>query len=166
MRKGKRFALLAMVAMLAVALASPVAAAEAQFKWKAQTLWSAQETPHKTFEDFCKKVNVMTNGRIEIQAFPAGAVVPTNETLDALKNNVLQAIHVWPGYAAGKNPAFAAMCDLIFAYEHPWELDAFMHYKGGMDMLRELYKPFGAYTVGVMFWGRSSRRARSRRATD
>lgn len=122
-------------------------------KWKAQTLWAAQETPHKTFEEFCQRVKKMTGGRLEIQAFPAGAVVPTFETLDAVKNNVLQAIHVWPGYAAGKNPAFAALTDLIFAYEHPWELDAFMHYRGGLEMLRELYKPFGAYTVGVMFWG-------------
>jgi TRAP-type mannitol/chloroaromatic compound transport system substrate-binding protein len=28
-----------------------------------------------------------------------------------------------------------------------------MHYKGGLELLRELYKPFGAYTVGVMSWG-------------
>jgi len=28
-----------------------------------------------------------------------------------------------------------------------------MHYKGGIELLRELYKPFGAYTVGVMTWG-------------
>lgn len=122
-------------------------------RWKAQTLWSAQETPHKTFEEFCAKVKVMTNGRLEIQAFPSGAIVPLFESLDALKNNVIQAMHVWPGYFAGKNPAFAALTDLIFAYEHPWELDAFMHYRGGLEMLRELYKPFGAYTVGVMFWG-------------
>jgi TRAP-type mannitol/chloroaromatic compound transport system substrate-binding protein len=66
---------------------------------------------------------------------------------------VLQAIHVWPGYASGRNPAFAALTDFIFAYENPWELDAFMHYRGGLELLRELYKPFGAYTVGVMTWG-------------
>jgi TRAP-type mannitol/chloroaromatic compound transport system substrate-binding protein len=28
-----------------------------------------------------------------------------------------------------------------------------MHYRGGLELLRELYKPFGAYTVGVMTWG-------------
>ena len=69
---------------------------------------------------------------------------------------MLQAIHVWPGYASGRNPAFAALCDFIFAYESPWELDAFMHYRGGLELLRELYKPFGAYTVGVMVWGLES----------
>jgi TRAP-type mannitol/chloroaromatic compound transport system substrate-binding protein len=134
-------------------VAAPAVAAEVPIKWKAQTLWNPQETPQRTFEDFCKKIKVMTNGRLEIEPYPAGAIVPTNETLTAVQNNVLQAIHVWPGYASGKNPAFAALTDLIFAYEHPWELDTFMHYRGGLDMLRELYKPFNAYTVGVMFWG-------------
>ncbi len=99
-------------------------------------------------------MKVLTNGRLEIEPFSAGAIVPTNETLTALQGNVLQAIHVWPGYASGKNPAFAALTDFIFAYEHPWELDIFMQYKGGLELLRELYKPFGAYTVGVHVLGR------------
>ena len=85
--------------------------------------------------DFCKRVKVLTNGRLEIEPFSAGAIVPTNETLSALQGNVLQAIHVWPGYASGRNPAFAALTDFIFAYEHPWELDIFMQYRGGLDLL-------------------------------
>jgi TRAP-type mannitol/chloroaromatic compound transport system substrate-binding protein len=141
-----------MVAFVTMLSAGP-SWAQAPIKWKAQTLWNPQETPQKTFEEFCKKVKVATNGRLEIEPYPASAIVPTNETLTALQNNVLQVIHVWPGYASGRNPAFAAISDLIFAYEHPWELDAFMHYRGGMELLRELYKPFNAYPVGVMMWG-------------
>jgi TRAP-type mannitol/chloroaromatic compound transport system substrate-binding protein len=150
---GKRVLFFAIALMVAVALAAPALAQQTPIKWKAQTLWNAPERPQKTFEEFCKRVKVLTNGRLEIEPYPAGAIVPTNETLTALQGNVLQAIHVWPGYASGRNPAFAALCDLIFAYEHPWELDAFMHYKGGLELLRELYKPFGGYTVGVMTWG-------------
>ena len=153
---GKRVLFFAITLMVAVALAAPALAQQAPIKWKAQTLWNAQERPQKTFEEFCKRVKVLTNGRLEIEPYPAGAIVPTNETLTALQGNVLQAIHVWPGYASGRNPAFAALCDFIFAYESPWELDAFMHYRGGLELLRELYKPFGAYTVGVMVWGLES----------
>lgn len=121
--------------------------------WKAQTLWNASEIPQKTFEDLCENIKVMSGGRLIIEPYPSGAIVPQNETLTALQSNVLQVIHVWPGYAAGKNPAFAAMTDLIFAYEHPWELDTFMNQLGGLQMLRDLYKPFNGYTVGVMYWG-------------
>jgi TRAP-type mannitol/chloroaromatic compound transport system substrate-binding protein len=154
---GKRTMIIVLALITAAFLvASPSIAAQAPIKWKAQTLWNAQETTQRTFEDFCRRVKVLTNGRLEIEPFSAGAIVPTNETLTALQSNVLQAIHVWPGYASGRNPAFAALTDLIFAYEEPWELDAFMHYRGGLELLRELYKPFGAYTVGVMTWGLES----------
>ena len=150
---GKRVLFFAIALMVAVALAAPALAQQAPIKWKAQTLWNAQERPQKTFEEFCKRVKVLTNGRLEIEPFPAGAIVPANEGLTALQSNVLQVLHTWPGYFSGRNPAFAALCDFIFAYEQPWELDAFLHYRGGLELLRELYKPFGAYTVGVMAWG-------------
>jgi TRAP-type mannitol/chloroaromatic compound transport system substrate-binding protein len=153
---GKRVLFFAIALMVAVAMAAPAFAQQAPIKWKAQTLWNTQETPQKTFEEFCKRVKIATNGRLEIEPFSAGTIVPTNETLTALQSNVLQAIHVWPGYASGRNPAFAALTDLIFAYENPWELDAFMQYRGGLELLRELYKPFGGYTVGYMLWGLES----------
>ena len=150
---GKRVLFFAIALMVAVALAAPALAQQAPIKWKAQTLWNPQERPQKTFEDFCKRIKVLTNGRLEIEPFPNGAIVPANEGLTALQSNVLQVLHTWPGYFSGRNPAFAALCDFIFAYEQPWELDAFLHYRGGLELLRELYKPFGAYTVGVMAWG-------------
>ncbi|MEM5786847.1 MAG: hypothetical protein AAGU11_05975, partial [Syntrophobacteraceae bacterium] len=110
LRKG--FAGIIVLALAAFVMAGTCMAQGAPpIKWKAQTLWAAQETPQKTFEDLCKKIKIMTNGRLEIEPYPAGAIVPTNETLTALQNNVIQVIHVWPGYAAGKNPAFAALCD-------------------------------------------------------
>lgn len=64
-------------------------------------MWSAQERPYKTFEDFCERVKVLTNGRLEIEPYPAGAIVPTNQTLTALQGNVLQVLHVWPGSCPG-----------------------------------------------------------------
>jgi TRAP-type mannitol/chloroaromatic compound transport system substrate-binding protein len=153
MRKSG-FVVFGLALLMAFTLCMGVAqAADQVFKWKAQTLWAATETPHKVFEELCERIKVMTKGRLVIEAFPANAIVPTNETLDALKANVLQVIHVWPGYFAGKNPAFAALTDLSMAWEHPWESDAFYHQGPGLELLRELYKPYGAYTVGVMWWG-------------
>jgi len=81
---GKRILVTAVVLAVAVALAAPAWAQQAPIKWKAQTLWNAQERPQKTFEDFCKRVKVLTNGRLEIEPFPAGAIVPTNETFRGL----------------------------------------------------------------------------------
>ena len=82
-----------------VAGAKPVRAqAKPQFKWKATTLWSAAELTYKIFQDFCARVKTLTDGRLEITPFPAGAIVGTFEALDAMSKNVLQAMNQWPGY--------------------------------------------------------------------
>lgn len=122
-------------------------------KWKAQALWSASELTYKTFEDFCAKIKIMTGGRLEVTPYAAGTIVPTFEGLDALQNNVLQALHTFPGYFSGKEPGLGAISDLVAAYTHPWQKDAWMYYKGGWDLLNEMYRPYNAYTVGWMFWG-------------
>ncbi len=129
------------------------AQAAPQFKWKAQCLWQPAETSYKVFEDFCKRVKAMTNGRLEITPFPSGSIVPNIECLDAVRNNVMQAMHQATVYFGGKNPAFAAMGDLIMAWEHPWEADAYMHYGGGFEILSDLYGRFGVRLVGVTWWG-------------
>jgi TRAP-type mannitol/chloroaromatic compound transport system substrate-binding protein len=125
-------------------------------KWKAQAFWSAAELPYKTFVEFCERVKVLTNGRLEIKPYAGGTIVPVFETLDALENGVIQAAHTAPAYWTGKEPAFAAICDLSAAWSHPWEVDAWYHYMGGMQLLEELYKPFGVYPVGIMLWGMES----------
>jgi TRAP-type mannitol/chloroaromatic compound transport system substrate-binding protein len=152
MKSKKVFTILIALAIIAVFTANPVFA-QKTIKWKAQALWSAAELSYKTFVDFCKRVKVLTNGRLEITPYSAGTIVPTFECLDAVTNNVMQAMHQWPGYFSGKEPAFAAISDLIAGYSHPWQKDAWMYYKGGWEMLNEMYRPYNAYTVGWMFWG-------------
>jgi len=153
MKAKKFFITLIALAAAAALLVTPALAADKPIKWKCQVFWGAAELSYKTFVDFCARVKVLTNGRLEIAPYPAGAIVPTFECLDALQNNVVQCMHMWPGYFSGKEPGLAAISDLIAGYTHPWQKDAWMYYLGGWDMLNEMYKPYGAYTVGWMFWG-------------
>ncbi len=122
-------------------------------KWKAQAFWSAGEIPYKTFVALCERINKLTNGRLVIEPFPGGAIVPVFESLEALENNVIQVMHTAPSYWSGKNPAFAAIGELPASFTQPWQADYWFHERGGMDMLTELYKPFNAVPVGVMWWG-------------
>lgn len=145
---------ISVVMMFVIFLCSPVLAANTKpIKWKLQTLWSAGELPYKCLQDFCKRVKTATNGRLIIEPFPAGAIVPTFETLDAVKNDIIQVMNVWPGYFTGKNPAFAPLTDFICGYEHPWEYEAFFYNQGGMKLLNELYKPYNVTSIGVVLWG-------------
>jgi len=153
MKMKKLVVTLFTLAIVATALITPALAADKVIKWKAQAFWSAAELSYKTFADFCAKVKVLTNGRLEITPYPGGTIVPSFEALDALQNNVIQAMHMWPGYFSGKEPGLAAISDMVAAYTEPWQKDAWMHYKGGWELLNEMYAPYNAYTVGWSFWG-------------
>jgi TRAP-type mannitol/chloroaromatic compound transport system substrate-binding protein len=151
--KSKRFFATVTVLVGIAFLSTPTLGANKPIKWKAQAFWSAAELSYKTFVDFCERVKVLTDGRLEITPYPGGAIVPTFEALEALQNNVIQSMHMWPGYFSGKEPGLAAISDMIAAYSHPWQKDAWMYYRGGWEMLNEMYKPYNVYAVGWMFWG-------------
>jgi len=120
--------------------------------WKAQTLWNAGEIPQKTFEALCENIKKMSDGRLIVEPFASAVIVPQNETLEALQNNILQVIHVWPGYGGHKEPGLIPISDPIYAFKNP--LEGFMWYylKGGEEKFRKLYAPFKGYPVGIMHW--------------
>lgn len=155
MNLTRRKILQAVSAVPAAAIAGMPALALGQstIRWRVQTLWGAGEDTFKYFQEFCDKVKANTGGRLEIQPFPAGAVVGAFETLDAVGQNVLQGQSTYPGYWAGKEPALAVIGDFAFGYSSPAQQERWLHDKGGMELLRQAYKRFNAHTVGATWWG-------------
>ena len=144
-------------AAVAPAIAAPaIAVAQTKIRWRAQSMWSAAETTHKAFEDFCKRVGAASGGRLEIEPFSAGAVVGVFETLDAVGAGVLDAQSSAPVYWSGKDAGFSVIGDLNFAYQHPWQAEAWYYHRGGLDMLREAYAKYNIHPVGVSWWGQEA----------
>jgi TRAP-type mannitol/chloroaromatic compound transport system substrate-binding protein len=137
----------------AVLGAPAIVKAQAPIKWRAQSMWSAAELTYKAFEDLCGRIKTLTNGRLEIQPFAAGAVVGVFETLDAVSAGVLQAHSSWPGYFSGKDAGLAVISDFVFAYEHPWQQEIWFYQKGGLQLLRDAYAKYNVYPVGISWWG-------------
>lgn len=144
------------VAIMVVVLVATPTFAEKKFKWKAQSTWPSGLLGQKAFEDFCQKVKLMTNGRLQIKPFSTGAIVPYSELLEAVENNILQAMYAWPGYWAGKEAAFSVISDLNAAWSNPHELYAFHYYQGGLELLNRMYEPFGVQCIGVVIVGMES----------
>lgn len=138
----------------AAIIGSPaIVQAQQVHRWRCQSMWSAAELTYKVFEEFCVRVKTLTNGRVEITPFAAGAVTGAFETLDAVQAGVLQAHSSWPGYWTGKDAGLAVISDFVFGYQHPWQAEAWYYQKGGLDMLREAYARYNVYPVGVSWWG-------------
>jgi TRAP-type mannitol/chloroaromatic compound transport system substrate-binding protein len=75
------------------------------FKWRMATSWPTGQPLYndmaKVLPDVVKK---MSGGRLQIDIFPAGAIAPALEIVDAVRRGVCQMGHSWPGYDIGIHP--------------------------------------------------------------
>lgn len=133
-------------------LAAP-ALAQKTHRWRIQTLWQAGTVNQQAFERFCDNVKAMTDGRVQITPLAAGAAVGTLETLDAVSRGLLDGHHPATVYWTGRNPAFGVLGDLNGAYDATYQAQDYFENYGGLDLLKEAYKPFKIYPIGVAWWG-------------
>jgi len=95
---------------VAIAGAKPVRAQAKTFKWRMATPWP---TGIPLFTDMAKvlpeAVKKMSGGRFIIDTFPAGAIAPALEVVDATRRGVCQMAHTWPGYDIGISPVTALL---------------------------------------------------------
>ncbi|GGD48703.1 TRAP transporter substrate-binding protein [Lacimicrobium alkaliphilum] len=121
------------------------AASEARqsYKWKLVTSWP-KNFPGlgRAPETFANYVERMSGGRLTIQVYGAGELVPGFEVFDAVSNGTAQMGHAGSYYWKGKAPAAQIFTAIPFGM-NVTEMNAWIHYGGGLELWRELYKPFG-----------------------
>jgi TRAP-type mannitol/chloroaromatic compound transport system substrate-binding protein len=118
-------------------------AAQQEFRWKMVTAWP------KNFpglgrgpETFAKYVNEMSGGRLTVRVYGAGELVPGLQVLDAVQQGTAEMGHAGAYYWKGKIPAAPIFSAIPFGM-NATEMNAWLHYGGGMELWREIYEPFG-----------------------
>jgi len=113
------------------------------YQWKMVTSWP------KNFpglgigpETFAKYVDEMSAGRLTVQVFGAGELVPGFEVFDAVSQGTVQMGHSGAYYWKGKIPASVIFGAIPFGMTTS-EFNAWLQYGGGLSLWQELYKPFG-----------------------
>lgn len=121
-------------------------AADYSFKFQ-----SSDPSGVKNFEikqEWAKRVEKMSGGRVDIEILPVDAVVSHTETLDAIEMGVLDGHISVTGYFSGKDPAFGLIGNTVGAWSSPDQLIDYIYYGGGYELMNELYKPYGVKFVG------------------
>ncbi len=99
---------IAVVTLAAVALTmrspGPVTA-QAPKVLKMQASWPAASLFMDNFKYFAERVGKASGGRLQIEALPAGTIVPAFEVVDATHKGVIDGAHTWSGYLVGKHRA-------------------------------------------------------------
>ena len=119
-----------------------LSSSEEIFEWRMVTSWP------KNFpgigmgpENFAELVGRMSGGRLQIQVYGAGEIVPALGVFDAVSSGAVEMGHTGAYFHKGKIPAAPFFTAVPFGM-NAQEIHAWLQYGGGMEMWRELYEPF------------------------
>ena len=112
------------------------------YQWKLVTTWPKNYPGLGSApENFAKKVEAMSNGRLTIKVFGAGQLVPAFEVFDAVSQGTVEMGHGAAYYWTGKAKATAFFTSIPYGL-NAQEMNGWLHYGGGLELWRELYEPF------------------------
>ncbi len=125
-------------------LAAPaVARAETRWRWRMATSWpKGRAGPGVSAQRIADRINAMSGGRLQIDVFGAGEIVPAFSVLDAVSNGTVELGHTAALYWQGKIPAAGFFTTVPFGLG-PVEHQAWIELRDGQALWDELYRPFG-----------------------
>ena len=156
---SRRGVLKGAVAGAAAATVFPAPAiSQGRIQWKMVTTWPKNFPGHGTgAQRIADRIGVLTDGRLEVELYGAGDLVPAFESFDAVRDGVAEMCHSAAYYWVAKHkstPFFCAVPGGLTQQEHM----AWIHYGGGQALWDELYADFGlkgflAGSTGVQMGG-------------
>lgn len=118
---------------------------------------------------YIERVREMSGGRIEIQAFPPGAIVPTFEMLDAVSKGVVDIGYAAQVYWRGTIPATLWTWGVPFAFSALDHYDYLWHEAGLIEIVRDAFSKQGVHFLGPVYsdeWGATMSREKLTRLSD
>ncbi|MCH9006714.1 TRAP transporter substrate-binding protein [candidate division KSB1 bacterium] len=137
---------------------APAVHTEQTYRWNMVTTWP----PHfpvmgEGADMLAQWLNQMSRGRLQIQVYGGGELVPPFETFEAVSQGTAEMGHGASYYWAGKVPAAQFFCTVPFGM-NAQQMNAWMYSGGGHDLWREVYSdfnlvPFPAGNTGMQMGG-------------
>ncbi|MDE2372029.1 MAG: TRAP transporter substrate-binding protein [Burkholderiales bacterium] len=133
----------------AAAMTAPmISVAQTPVVLKMQGAWGAKDIFNEMAEEYVKRVNEMSGGRLRIDYLVAGAVVKPFEVMDAVNKGVLDAGHHVPVYWYGKSKVASLFgSGPINGCDAPQTL-AWIYRGGGLELYHQLLQKLKLDVVG------------------
>ena len=132
------------------AVAAPAIAQSAPaLRWRLTTSFpKTLDTLYGACEMFAKAIGDLSDQKFQISVYGPGEIVPAFQVFDAVANNTVEMGNSASYYYIGKDLAFAFGTAVPFGL-NTRQMNAWLAYGGGLDMLNELYGTFGI--LGIPF---------------
>jgi TRAP-type mannitol/chloroaromatic compound transport system substrate-binding protein len=129
-------------AVAAAGISAPAAIAEKKFKWRMVTTWPPKLPVLQTgCERLAERIKALSNGRLEIQVFAAGELIPALESFQAVSDGTVECGSGASYYWAGKEPAVQWFSAVPFGL-NAQGMAAWFHGGDGLKLWEETYAPF------------------------
>ena len=115
---------------------------------KMQGSWGSADIFNEMAQDYVKRVNEMSGGRLRIDYLLAGAVVKPFEVMDAVSKGVLDGGHTVPVYWYGKSKVASLFGSGPINGCDAQQTLAWIYNGGGLQLYRELLEKLGLNAVG------------------
>ncbi|MGB0466024.1 MAG: TRAP transporter substrate-binding protein [Pontibacterium sp.] len=144
--------------LAAGAVASGVAQAAPEFKWKMVTTWPKNFPGLGTgANNLAKLIGEMTGGRVQVKVYGAKELVGALEIFDAVSRGTAEMGHGAAYYWKGKSLAAQFFAAVPFGLTAQ-EMNSWLYHGGGMELWEEVYAKFGlvpgaAGNTGVQMGG-------------
>lgn len=124
-----------------VAMAVAGGSAQAQTTWTMTTAWPSSIELIEIDRYFANTVNKLVGDELRIEFHDGGTLVGSFEVFDAVGLGDIQAGGDWPGYWAGRHPAFSPLASHVSMFN---AIDTILWYKewGGEEIYNEVYGQF------------------------
>ena len=104
------------------------------------------DTLYGACEMFAKAIGELSDQKFQISVYGPGEIVPAFQVFDAVANNTVEMGNSASYYYIGKDLAFAFGTAVPFGL-NTRQMNAWLAYGGGLDMLNELYGTFGIFGI-------------------
>ncbi|MCL0052385.1 TRAP transporter substrate-binding protein DctP [Peptococcaceae bacterium] len=117
-------------------------------RWKMASTWTPVMPQADVDKFFIEQVEKLTNGRLQIDYYSAGELMPAFQVFDAARAGTIQMASELACYWAGKDSAFEAIgiSPMGMGYD---EYMIWLYGKGGIDLVREIYAEYGLYYIPI-----------------
>ncbi|QTF94335.1 MAG: TRAP transporter substrate-binding protein DctP [Halomonas sp. BM-2019] len=132
-----------------VALAALTTTAQAQERWTMTSTWPDSIDLIQIDRHWVELVNKLAGDELTIEFRAGGTLMPATEVFDATETGSIEASGDWPGYWAGRNPAFSPLATTTMLFNGVDYLNWIQQW-GGFDLYQEIY---GQYDMVYLPYG-------------
>ena len=145
-QKGMFIIVVALLVGIGLVATDNLQAAEKVIKWRVQSHWPAASSSYKaSLIVLADRIKEGTNGRLILEPFAAGSLVPAKEIFNAVKRGMIQMGTISPAYVRDQIQVAGIAAGLPFAFKNVWEAAYFHKWIGFEKMIQEETAAHGVF---------------------